>query len=323
MSPRPLVFDRALWALAAVLVTIELIWRPGFSPAHQGLAGLLLLVTGLPHGAFDEGALRSGPLPIWQARLVYVAVAAAAAAAWLVSPSGALAAFLGLSILHFGAGEMTHPALTPAGRRALGVSRGALVTLLPFFAHPERVRAPLEALGARPFAPSPSAATVAVITLVLGHGALLLHFGRPAGRARVAHELAQTAVLAALLIVLHPVLGFAVYFGAWHAPGYLYTLAARDGGSARARLRAAAPNIALALAGLLLTAAAWPRSLGAASTVAAAVIFVSALTWPHVLLVDGWIEAAGRWAWPSRRGRRPSTSGRRDARPAQCDTLSR
>jgi len=75
------------------------------------LAAVMLI--GLPHGAFD-GALAfclgfgRSPGKIIGFLVMYLLLAGLSALIWLVSPAFALAAFLVLTIVHFGSGDTEH-----------------------------------------------------------------------------------------------------------------------------------------------------------------------------------------------------------------------
>ena len=112
------------------------------------LAAVMLI--GLPHGAFD-GALAfclgfgRSPRKIVGFLVMYLLLAGLSALIWLVSPVFSLAAFLVLTILHFGSGDTEHlfqlgPRLVQRSLKACQILvHGGMVTiLLPVF-HTEEV----------------------------------------------------------------------------------------------------------------------------------------------------------------------------------------
>lgn len=250
-------------------------------PALLVLAGLL----GLPHGAADHLALdwsrgrRAAP----PRRLLaaYVAGAGLACAAALAAPVPAVLVLLVLSAAHFAEGEAAFDRLRGGlGLRLPAAALGVAVVALPVLLRPEPVRPLLAALD-----PALPSVVAAVRSPVLAVTAALVLLGLAAalrqGSRRVAAELA-VVVLAAL--VAPPLLVFAAWFGAWHAPRHLVRLLdlQPDGDLRRRSVRlargAAAPTAA-ALAGLGALAA------GGRGLPAAVLVVLLALTVPHAAVV--------------------------------------
>ncbi len=269
---------------------------------------------GIPHGAVDHlvpwwwGALdpRGGSRRPSTARLVlfagaYAAVAALALAAFLLAPTPALAAFLVLSAVHFGRGEVVTSA-ERAGRRVptsrddwpLALAHGGVVVGLLLWARPSDTSSLLGGLSPR-LADLALAARVPALGLVVVAVAVALVVLLRAGRGLEAVEL---ALLAAAFALAPPLAAFGVYFGLWHSlrhTGRLLDLACAatragagvDGDpgwptAGRVLARAAALPAAVAL--LAVLGLWWARDL---AELQAEVAVLLALTFPHAVVVWG------------------------------------
>jgi Brp/Blh family beta-carotene 15,15'-monooxygenase len=260
----------------------------GLLVPSTGAAGPALLVlaglVGLPHGAVDHLALDWSQGRGWPARWVLVAytgAAVGAAAAALAAPVPAVLVLLVLSAAHFAEGEVAFDRLRggPA-LRLPALALGVAVVALPLLLRPEPVQPLLTALD--PSLPSVLAVTR---TPVLGATAVLVLAGLlvalAAGARRPAAELALVVTAS---LVAPPLLVFAAWFGAWHAPRHLVRLLdLQPDGDLRVRgarlARGAAVPSAVALLGLGALATAG-RGLPAAL-----LVVLLSLTVPHTAVV--------------------------------------
>lgn len=245
-------------------------------------ACLLLLLTGLPHGALDIELLKrgreSGPRAVAVLLMVYLGLAAAMLLLWLAAPVMALLAFLATAVAHFGEdwGEAEQPFLAHCTAVAL--------LCAPALGHREELAAVFTALCG-----DPRAAAVADFMLMLAPVSLAIATAatlRLAALGRGAQAVATVAILAAM-VSLPPVIGFALFFCAHHSPRHLGAawrglaqtrMTARRLGWTAAGVTGTALGIAAALFALE------PRVTLAAQTVAAAFITLSVLTVPHMAL---------------------------------------
>ncbi|MEO7745626.1 MAG: Brp/Blh family beta-carotene 15,15'-dioxygenase, partial [Actinomycetota bacterium] len=269
---------------------------------------------GIPHGAVDHlvpwwwdaldprGASRRPST----ARLAlfagaYAAVAALALAAFLLAPTPALAAFLVLSAVHFGRGEVVTSA-ERAGRRvptfrddwSLALAHGGVVVGLLLWARPSDTNSLLGGLSPR-LADLVLSTRVPALGLVVVAVAVALVVLLRAGRVL---EAAELALLAATFTLAPPLAAFGVYFGLWHSlrhTGRLLDLAraaTRAGAgvhgdpgwptAGRVLARAAALPAAVAL--LAVLGLWWARDLAGLQ---AEVAVLLALTFPHAVVVWG------------------------------------
>jgi len=258
----------------------------------------------------------------------YLTAAAAVLAAWFVSPLAASAGFLIIAAAHFGQGDVYWSRRFGLAARSTSVGyrvvlwavRSALPIALPLLAHPEELSAASDTLATRLFGRSswsvpPRAIGVGLVLIlsmmiiqILWAGWLAWKGDRETRRRAIA-DVAETLLLASTFAVVPPVLALGVYFNAWHSLRHVARLlliarATRDlvasdrllsafGQFQRAALPMTTGALALALAlGLVVG-----RSLVSVVDLGlVALVALSALTLPHVLVV-AWMDARqGVWS---------------------------
>ncbi len=293
MTPILRLQGRVFCGLALVLVITSLAGAR-LAPLHELLAaGALILLLGMPHGAFDVVFARKlfgvAGFKGWALfSLLYIGLAAAVVGLWFVAPTLFLCAFLVFSALHFG-GDLA--AGVPILARCL---YGGAVIVLPALGHgPELQR--LLGLVAGP-------ASAALIAPVLSQmaapwlAATVLACVLQARTSRLAAW--ELAALAALSVAAPPLAAFTVYFCAMHSPRHiLRTLASLPGVEARNALALALwPTLAVLAALAVIGLVSSDRSMQAW---AIQLIFVglAALTLPHMAL----LERARRVGLPAHR----------------------
>lgn len=308
-------------ALAAAVV-LALAWPAAAETARYWplLAGLVLL--GLPHGAVDHHVperlgtpSRRAPLLIW-----YVALTAAGIALWWIAPWMALALFLVVAAVHWGAGDVWFALNVSARARflrpwrvaAFVAARGLLPVALPLLIHPaaaaEGTGAILRAVGVESSGWAPSgvwrlAGLVAVaVAVAAAVGASVLdHRASPDPRA-MRIDTAEILLLTVTMLVVPPVFAVGVYFVSWHAARHVARLMTSspaqarliDAGRVPAALlawhREAAPMTLVSLAGLgILAALVWRMPVKPDAVVGSALALIAALTLPHALVV-AWMD---------------------------------
>lgn len=239
------------------------------------IATLGFLVGGLPHGAFDlhlatkRGRLGPSQLAVFTA--IYVGILGLMLAGWALVPALVLPVFLTAAALHFGADwpETNEPlfkfALGLAPLCAIGVSNLNDVELIfAAMANPELART-----ATRIFI------LVAPVTLLVA-GLALAVIGRSGARARAA----VFAMMLASLFFLPPVIGFVLYFCAFHTPRHLADIGGELGhfGSFKIALIAAGMTVAALMVGAL----ALPLFLsGGVLTASSGFKLLGALAMPH------------------------------------------
>jgi Brp/Blh family beta-carotene 15,15'-monooxygenase len=305
---RPVVaVTLAITATAAVWSTPD--WR-------SRVAVFAVIATiGIPHGALDHLASEAldGPgAPRRRARFVatYLAAMAAVALVWLAAAPVALMAFLVISIHHFGQSDLAY--LRLGGRRQLVVqwSRGLFLVGLLLVAHIDEVAPTLGRLGGG----DPAGWRWLVdahwwwcALLVVQHLAVGAAVARRVGdRTVIAREAITIVVLTLLFVTVDPLLAFAVYFGLWHSLAHLLVLTDLLGTGrhpVRSVARLAAPLTAISLAGLAFAGGSAVVVGRTELLLPIAIVFVSMLTVPHMVVVER------MWRRPPARGnpRRPRT----------------
>jgi Brp/Blh family beta-carotene 15,15'-monooxygenase len=244
---------------------------------------IAVAVAGLPHGALDPWvAHRAG---LWRTRLgcaafhlAYLGLAGAVLLAWYWAPGISLAAFLAISAWHFAGDWRDH---LPTWARAVA---GAALLALPVWRWPNEVTEAFVLLSGAGGATIANALAALVPWLAAGMAAAALLALRRSPR--VALEL---VALAALAVLLPPLVYFIVYFCALHSPRHLRLAAAAAAPDVRRRMT----QVALLYTALSLLAATvawlWLSSAGtqAWSGDLLRIVFIglAALTLPHMLVV--------------------------------------
>ena len=289
------VGSASLLAVAAAAVV-------GATLPGSGSAGPVLLVVagvaGLPHGAVDHlalgwarsrGAGAAGVEPGWTGTagarpallLGYAVLAAGVAWAALVLTVPAVLALLVLSCAHFAEGELAFARLRgERGSAPAAAALGTAVVTVPVLLRPDAVRPVLDALD-----PGLAVVLQDVRTPVLLVTGLLVAAGvGSAVRHGCRRQLAELVVVVLAALLAPPLLVFAAWFGAWHAPRHLVRLLdlEPDGATWRRVVR-------LGRAAVLPTGAA-VLALGALAVIggsvpASVLVVLLALTVPHAAVV--------------------------------------
>lgn len=296
--------------IAVALMAAALLAVPALDSADIVEQLQLVLVPiallGILHGGADPWVGRrlmqdlGQPAPRAAFYTLYLLTMALVLAAWWIAPLATLGAFLLISILHFGDQDATTFGL--ATRPLDVVVLGTLPVLGPCLAHPGEVAVLFGWLtGAPPESLAPRIAWIMKpvgclwligIGMVIGRVAL----ERGAGRAR---RLAlSVCVIALVMILLPPLVAFALYFCLLHSFGHVLDMAtARDGPWSSWSIGQWAWRLWPATLGAVLMGALGAAALEALRPDAAPpgadavrVLFwgLAALTVPHVMLHAAW-----------------------------------
>ena len=253
------------------------------------LALACIVFIGLPHGAMDGAlALHFG----WMRQrtraavflLSYVGLAATVVLAWTMAPVLTFTLFLGISLLHFGRGDLADEHANAWLFESF--ARGGLV--IAGISQFHRVEADLV------FQTLVGSDTgfvwlfLDVVSLVVAASILIVGF-RKTGLARRSYVL-ETVGLATLFAVTPPLFGFAVYFCLIHSARHFRSMR-RIFGEALEALDVARPTVLLTLitwgAGIAALAARSSEIPLSEAVVQVVFIGLAALTVPHMILVDG------------------------------------
>jgi len=204
-------------------------------PVAFSILMIAVVVTGIPHGAVDHivAARLYGLSSSFrdQARFYgfYLAMMAIYGALWLVVPAWCLAAFLLMTMYHFGQADLAYWSLPPVSGRAAYLSRGLLLVGLPIAAFPGIVDPIFDAIAGVQVSAWPYVATHGAwvcAALIVQH-VIVLAAVRPLAAERPDawwREFINVAALSALFLTVHPLVAFAVYFGLWHSLGHILEL---------------------------------------------------------------------------------------------------
>ncbi len=207
--------QRLFWPAVTIVAALWFADVPLDTSAVLTAALVLLLLGGLPHGGYDAALFMrlqgSGHRAFALFITIYLALGAAMLILWQAAPVGALALFLFLSASHF-ADDWAE--LSDGLLRACA---GAAVIAAPAIGQPDGVAALFIALGgpdaiwlARTAA---AAAPVILLVALVGIG-LAWQEGQ---RERAAALIAMLVVL----LIVPPLLGFAIFFALLHAPRHM------------------------------------------------------------------------------------------------------
>lgn len=272
-----------------------------------------VLIIGIPHGAIDHVmaselyGLGSG----WRGQLLfyggYLALMLVVALLWFFSPILGMMLFLGISMYHFGEADMQDFLVDGAGKGATwiaSVARGLLIivlivfsdlgTTVPVMASAMRVSESL-LYGFFPGPVLPVALTVMVYAVAMG----VLVAKRLVGRAVVL--IADTFILASMLLITGPLAGFALYFALWHSLGHVREMQQFFAGRGKpmslgAFYKKAAPFTLVSVAGLLMLAFVWTAFEAHAEFLALMFVLISVLTLPHMFIVNRMYGVKGEGA---------------------------
>ncbi|MEK6476479.1 Brp/Blh family beta-carotene 15,15'-dioxygenase [Catalinimonas sp. 4WD22] len=189
---------------------------------------LLMLATGIPHGAVDHIVFqhveeRSGKVKISYIRffLFYLGIIAGYALLWILLPQFCLLVFLLMSFYHFGQSQLYYIRWEEKSifKILLYVSWGCLIIGEIIFFNYEASAKVLEGIVVLPEMINPS--EIKFIILVLGLLTLgILTVARLQHRlssVQLAFEICSIILLTALFHLAPLLIAFAIYFGLWHS----------------------------------------------------------------------------------------------------------
>ncbi len=194
------------------------------STATLYLAGLLILLIGIPHGAADHRLFQQLYTRTygWRSLLLfylgYLGLMGIVFLGWYLLPQFTLIAFLVLSAYHFGQGNFAYLVGRKLPLHVLYLLWGAWVIATPILLHFEEAQAVLSALLSSDVQwtidVTPRTLVYSSTAVIIGYLLLLL---RKLGWKNFRRELTSIAVLLSVFHLAPLFLGFAIYFALWHA----------------------------------------------------------------------------------------------------------
>lgn len=277
-ATRTTVDSKILFGALAASLLLLASGAPLDGPAATMAACVAILFFGLPHGALDLEIINRerGPGRLGMAGLLilYLGLAAAMAMAWRVAPVAALAMFLVIAVVHF---AEDWPELHS---RFLALGMAIALLAAPAMLHITELEILFEALSG-----SRDAALVANVLLLLAPTGVAVASVAiwTLWRGGFPNQAMVGALMLAGMILLPPVVGFALFFCLYHSP--------RHFGMAMSRI-AWAPSahravVLLTFASLGVAAALFALEARAelpARVVAASFMTLSLLTVPHMIV---------------------------------------
>lgn len=255
------------------------------------IALALIVIIGLPHGAFDGAvALSLGYTRTLQGFVgfivIYILISVLVVMFWLKFPELALVLFLGITVIHFGLSDTPPGTLIQRGIQI--AAHGGMIVIATSMFHWSEVELIFEQLigGKSEFLwPILLVCTYGFAGVLAFYG--VLAYMRPALRLR----LSELAILGVAYSVLPPLAGFALYFCGVHTPRHVI----RIWRSLRKSERGWISVLPLVV---VFTVISWTAGvvifwlIQTAATVDSTIIRVifiglAALTVPHMILVDG------------------------------------
>ncbi|WP_372915953.1 Brp/Blh family beta-carotene 15,15'-dioxygenase, partial [Sandarakinorhabdus sp.] len=272
---------RALLTLTAGLLALDAAGAIPDTPLITAAVSLLLLVAGMPHGGFDLALIRAagGGTDVGSRAgviLLYLGCAAATYALWQVAPVLALAGFLALAVAHFAEDWRR------CGSGLLAGGLAAAIVCAPAVLHADALRGLFARLAgdARAAVLADALLLAAPTAMVLAAVAIVLLIQNQHRRL----AMAAACSLAAMLL-LPPVIGFAVHFCLVHSPLQFRDHARQLGLRHFRQWRAAV--IPLSLGGLAVAGGILVRGDGTAlahNLYASSFMALAVLVVPHMLV---------------------------------------
>jgi Brp/Blh family beta-carotene 15,15'-monooxygenase len=222
---------------------------------------------------------------------------------WIASPITGFIIFLAISVYHFGQGDLSWLTLPSVPATILYLSRGVMLLVLPIAGHLE-ITAPIifEATGvdlSESGLLSDFALTL-VIAAFAQHVLLVAVIPVLSGAGFQGKEILLSLSLGFILIITHPLVGFGIYFGIWHALNHFFELRdhlwhrLRESGSVAASsnisgfwwfYKKTIPFTALSFVGLVVLWLLMDSFGVREKMISLLFIMISVLTLPHMVVV--------------------------------------
>lgn len=263
-----------------------------------------ILVLGLPHGSLDLDIIKRerqmGGLATGMLLLIYVGLAGAMAAVWHIAPVAALCLFLIVAVVHF--------AEDWRELKSNFLAQGMAIALLstPTLLHLAEMERLFEVISGQR-----EAALVANVLLLLAPMSVAVASVAvwALWRTGFRDQARAGTMMLVGMILLPPVVGFAVYFCCYHSPRHLEGALSRVNSSPRSRL--IVPLVTLAALGIAAALfASEVRADLSAQAVTASFMTLSLLTMPH-MIVPAVADKLAAWRLRAADGRGLTVAGRR------------
>ena len=287
--------------------------------------GLGMLLFGLPHGAIDHlvalglAAKPLRPAPLAIVISLYLLVVLAVLGFWMLAPPAAVLGFLIMTVWHWGKADLAFERFILPSFRSFrsrpgdlihSLIRGMIPIGIPFIAFPDQATEFINAC-ARVFDPGHEFAAhlwhtpvLVLLTILLATDLFLhlRHWRKPLAR----RVLIENTLLTAFFFLVPPLVAIGWYFAGWHGFRHILRLSsylpqekpesvpADQKIRATSRiLRVARQAIPFTLASVLMLVALYAglfaRIPNPLQAIALYLILISALTLPHLIIVE-WMD---------------------------------
>jgi Brp/Blh family beta-carotene 15,15'-monooxygenase len=224
---------RAVAITAAILSIILELTYPAFSNSVKyPVLGLCLLFIGIPHGAIDHivtSKLYNLSQTISdQAKfyIYYLVMMTIMTLIWIIHPLSGFLIFALLTVYHFGQADLEHLPINKNIKRVLFLSRGSMIMGLIIISDLQYTSPILLDLTGINILEQISGASIHKTLLVILplqyliiQTAALVYYKFQASD--ITYILFDAFVVAALFLIVNPILAFAIYFGLWHSAGHV------------------------------------------------------------------------------------------------------
>lgn len=289
-------------ASGVVAIVLSLLVPQDMDGIAPWLLFFAVFVIGIPHGAVDHvvaadlyGIRRgtAGHLAFYSSYLIVMLLVGAL---WLFYPVAGMVLFLLISVYHFGQADSF--ALLKSGSRLSALfswSRGFMIIAAVIFTDPEVCLPIIEAAtGMSPdwFSILYEYSVLIMIVAIAQYFAVAgIVLASRSARVSSMRFLGDSLLLATLLVLTHPLIGFALYFALWHSMGHVHEMIEffRENGR-RVTIwkfyQLALPFTVVSLTGLTALFFIQRTYSVGNEMISLLFILISVLTLPHMLVVD-------------------------------------
>lgn len=298
--------NHIFFPVIGISLAILLVGATGLSEIawmELGLFGLVMVSTGIPHGATDHliyakvQSHRARPFR-WKRFLgEYLFTMILYSLSWVFLPGISLSIFLLISAYHFGQSQILYIKWEAGSwkKRVLGLAWGSLILSSLLLMHLEEVIALLSSIIAIPGILS-SLGPVQLAIFPTACGAIVLLLWSQALRENAmsipefVKEIASLTILLTTFYVAGLWLGFALYFGVWHALSSMLAeieaFRQEQAYSVRAFVKDALPFSLISFAGIAILGLAVSFLGEQIPMILLLFIAISVLTLPHTIYMD-------------------------------------
>lgn len=295
----PILF-KSIQLIAVLAVVVGYMYPGLFINLEVLIAGVLILLVGIPHGATDHLIFRNLARPFLGTRrmiyfyIYYLLLIGVYAALWWFLPILSFAIFLLISAYHFGQSNWNYVQFASNFKANICyLLWGAYVIAAPVILHYDS-SAPIikDIVGADPVSIAPEmrygivGGLLAVNTLMT----LALHWQEKINVKQLKDEIISLLVLSLVFFFTPVLMGFAIYFVFWHSLGSVmdqikFFQSRKQVYGVVEYIKDTVPFTMLALVGLVGMYWLQYEYLGAFE-VGLLFVFISIVTLPHMILID-------------------------------------